>query len=446
MLGLRLATSTRNASFAQSKMFQATSGATGPRLRAGSGSGFHSFPFHRSEPHRLNATWQAQQLADASKRNPQFMVMLPAKRDPRVLIHQQTISAHSAASSEKSVKEEVTGTSSAKQSSKVLWMDLNELFDHQNSTLVAGNADHSAMVAGDLEVAEKFIKDHNVVLIGTSTDPTDDDPATQYQAHFAICSNTFFSNSTTPEEVAQGFHELLNKRSSTHITDSNVMALSPRKAVFASTEAPMNDVDKSVIGVASSLLSWTSNLVDLASSDPTEPVVSKSGGWAMDLKGTGATNYPRIDPVVIGLIVDTTTDSMLLTRKSSSHKKRYTCVAGFMEVGETMEQSMAREIKEEVGIRVSGVEYKLSQPWPFGPGNTAQLMIGCVCTMASAEGIQHVQLDDELEEAQWFTRVEVEEMLSRTDLNDTSDFHTAPHGTIAYQLLKQWASQPTSQL
>jgi NADH pyrophosphatase NudC (nudix superfamily) len=302
------------------------------------------FQPHRSEPLRLDATWQAQQLADSANVNPQFMILLPEERGPLVLIHQHANNSHS--KSAKSMRSTHEGaTSHATRRSQVLWADWSELATHPHTAIEPTSVD-------TLEAARKFIAEHNLVLIGTSSDPTNDDPATQHQAHFAICSKTLFAHATNPQDVSQGFAQVLTKRASSHNTDDDkVVALSPRDAVFAPPDVPMADSDMSVIGVATSLLSWTSNLVALARSDPDHPVVSTSGGWAMDLTGLGSTNYPRIDPVVMGVIVDTATDSLLLTRKASSHKKRFTLVAGFMEVGESIEQSVAREIKEEVGIR-----------------------------------------------------------------------------------------------
>lgn len=103
--------------------------------------------------------------------------------------------------------------------------------------------------------------------------------------------------------------------------------------------------------------------------------------------------YPRLSPCVIGLIERD--DHCLLAHNLGFSTGKYSAIAGFIEPGETAEQALAREIKEEVGLQVTNMRYFASQPWPF-PG---QLMLGFHADYASGE----IEVDQvEIGDAQWF--------------------------------------------
>jgi NAD+ diphosphatase len=107
----------------------------------------------------------------------------------------------------------------------------------------------------------------------------------------------------------------------------------------------------------------------------------------------------------------------------------YSALAGFLEPGETIEEAVRREIMEEAGIRIGRVTYMASQPWPF----PATLMIGCL-----AEALSEAVIVDyaELEDARWFTRAEVQEMLGGEHANGLG----APQPiAIARSLMRAWA-------
>jgi NAD+ diphosphatase len=105
--------------------------------------------------------------------------------------------------------------------------------------------------------------------------------------------------------------------------------------------------------------------------------------------------YPRVAPCVITLITDG--DRALLTRSSRLPEGMFALVAGFVEAGETLEQCVAREVLEEVGVRIGKPRYFGSQPWPF----PHQLMVGF---FADYEGGDIVVDKTELEDARWFSR------------------------------------------
>ena len=122
----------------------------------------------------------------------------------------------------------------------------------------------------------------------------------------------------------------------------------------------------------------------------------KSDERAMQCPTCGNIVYPRISPAVIVAI--TSGDSILLATNSSIPERRYSLIAGFVEVGETLEEAVKREVKEEVGLDVRNIRYSNSQPWPL----TGSLMIGFT---AESDLDQSIEIDtNELLEAQWFKR------------------------------------------
>jgi len=139
-------------------------------------------------------------------------------------------------------------------------------------------------------------------------------------------------------------------------------------------------------------------------------------------------HFPRTDPVVIMLVAHG--DRALLGRQSRMPPGLYTTLAGFVEQGETIEEAVAREIHEEAGIRIANVRYFASQPWPF----PSSLMIGCFADATS----ETIRVDrDELEDARWFSRREVEAMIARPFAGSELPFGP-PRFAIARRLLEAW--------
>ncbi|XP_057247366.1 nudix hydrolase 19, chloroplastic isoform X2 [Beta vulgaris subsp. vulgaris] len=120
--------------------------------------------------------------------------------------------------------------------------------------------------------------------------------------------------------------------------------------------------------------------------------------------------YPRVDPVVIMLVIDRENDRALLSRQSRYVPRMWSCLAGFTEPGESLEEAVRRETWEETGIEVGEVVYHSSQPWPVGPSSMpCQLMVGFFAYAKSLE----INVDkDELEDAQWHSREDVKKALS----------------------------------
>jgi len=150
------------------------------------------------------------------------------------------------------------------------------------------------------------------------------------------------------------------------------------------------------------------------------------GGWRRDCPACAAEHFPRTDPVVIMLA--TNGERCLLGRQARFPPGVWSCLAGFVEPGETIEAAVRREVREEAGIVCEEVGYFASQPWPF----PMSLMIGCRAVARSAE----LAIDrTELEDARWFDRADVASMLMR---RHSERFATPPPVAIAYHLIRAW--------
>jgi NAD+ diphosphatase len=138
--------------------------------------------------------------------------------------------------------------------------------------------------------------------------------------------------------------------------------------------------------------------------------------------------FPRTDPVVIMLTVDIERDLCLLGRGAHFAPGMYSCLAGFVEPGETIENAVRRETQEESGIQIGRVRYHASQPWPM----PHTLMIGCY---SEALSFDIVRDEVELEDCRWFTRDQVSALLEMTGADGRS---SPPRGAIAHRLMRDW--------
>ena len=142
-------------------------------------------------------------------------------------------------------------------------------------------------------------------------------------------------------------------------------------------------------------------------------------------------HFPRTDPAII--VAVTKDDKCLFGRQVAWPEYRYSVIAGFVEPGESVEQAVVREVREETNIDLETVNYHSSQPWPF-PGS---IMLGFTATASS----QEVRLNDgELQDAHWRNTSEVIEGMK------SGEFRVPPRLSIAYRLIEDWfnANSPDS--
>jgi len=180
----------------------------------------------------------------------------------------------------------------------------------------------------------------------------------------------------------------------------------------------------SAIAMAKSMVSWHQRHGFCANCGARTAM--KDGGWKRECPSCKAEHFPRTDPVVIMLVEFG--DKVLLGRQKHFPPGMYSCLAGFVEAAETIEDAVRREIFEESGIRCTDVQYYMTQPWPY----PSSLMIGCT---ARATGEEIVVDRVELEDARWFDRTEATLMLRRQH----PDGLAGPHPfAIAHHLLGRW--------
>jgi NAD+ diphosphatase len=159
--------------------------------------------------------------------------------------------------------------------------------------------------------------------------------------------------------------------------------------------AVLDDLDAGLLAEAVAILEWH----DRHRFSPLTgaPTTVEQAGWVQRDPTDGTAFFPRTDPAVIMLVHDGA-DRLVLGRQAAWPPGRFSILAGFVEPGESAEAAVAREVAEEVGLRVTDIRYVGSQPWPF----PQSLMLGFT---ARVEGPDELHPDpSEIEEAHWFTR------------------------------------------
>src|ERR1700688_3762363 len=180
----------------------------------------------------------------------------------------------------------------------------------------------------------------------------------------------------------------------------------------------------SAIAVAKSMVNWHQRHGYCANCGTRTAM--REGGWKRECPNCKAEHFPRTDPVVIMLV--TSGDKVLMGRQKHFPAGMWSCLAGFVEAAETIEDAVRREIFEESGIRCTDVNYYMTQPWPY----PSSLMIGCTARATNEDiVVDHAELED----ARWFDRAEATLMLRRTH----PDGLAGPHPfAIAHHLVGRW--------
>lgn len=193
------------------------------------------------------------------------------------------------------------------------------------------------------------------------------------------------------------------------------------------TQGALPPQELSTIAMAKSLVSWHQRHGFCANCGARSAMAD--GGWKRVCPTCKTEHFPRTDPVVIMLV--TAGDKCLMGRQSQFPPTMWSCLAGFVEAAETMENAVQREILEEAGIHCTDVRYYMTQPWPY----PSSLMIGCTARATTTD----IVIDKtELEDARWFSRDEAAAMLARQHPEGL----TGPHPVaIAHHLLANWLAE-----
>lgn len=149
------------------------------------------------------------------------------------------------------------------------------------------------------------------------------------------------------------------------------------------------------------------------------------GGFVAKCSHCGLEHYPRTDPAIIVAVSDG--ERLLLGRQASWPEKRWSVLAGFLEPGESLEQTVAREVMEEAGVRIRSCRYLASQPWPF----PAALMLG----FEAEADPQPVQVGAELEDARWFRADEIRSQVA------AGEMVSSPRMSISRWLIDDWLAR-----
>jgi NAD+ diphosphatase len=148
-------------------------------------------------------------------------------------------------------------------------------------------------------------------------------------------------------------------------------------------------------------------------------------GYSRRCPSCGATHFPRTDPVVIMVVA--CGERLLLGRHANWPPHRYSVLAGYVAPGETLEEAVAREVREESGVVVSGSRYVASQPWPF----PSSLMLGFE---ARSPGGEPTAGDGELEDVRWFTLEDTRAAMR----GESTELELPGRVSIARQLIEHW--------
>ena len=199
----------------------------------------------------------------------------------------------------------------------------------------------------------------------------------------------------------------------------------------ARTLAPLLPAgEAAILAEARSLIDWHARHGFCAQCGA--PTRITAAGWVRRCPECKASHYPRSDPVTIMLAVKG--EKALLGRNRRRPGNRFSCLAGYMEPGETLEECVRREVHEEAGIQVGGVKYLACQPWPF----PSTLMMGFLCEALTEE----ITVDpDELAEARWFARDELRAMVVRAAAgpDDPTQLSVPGPVAIAHQICRRWS-------
>ena len=152
----------------------------------------------------------------------------------------------------------------------------------------------------------------------------------------------------------------------------------------------------------------------------------RSAGWSRHCPGCDAQHFPRTDPAVIVAVESADGERLLLGANAAWRGTMYSCFAGFVEAGESMETTVHRELAEEAGVRLRELRYISSQPWPY----PRSLMVGFRAVAAD----ENVRADgEEIIDVRWLTRAEI-----GSSLDGEGPVGLPSRSSIARKLIEDW--------
>jgi NAD+ diphosphatase len=211
--------------------------------------------------------------------------------------------------------------------------------------------------------------------------------------------------------------ELLRQRSDLHVTDL--------RSVTVKVLVPSEQLE--IIAINKALHHWHARHGFCANCG--HGTEMSDAGWRRTCSSCKSEHFARTDPCVIMLAIDG--ERCLLARSHRFVPGMFSCLAGFIEPGESMEDAARRETQEESGIKIGRVRYFASQPWPF----PHSLMIGCFAEATSSD----LNFDkNEIEDGRWFSREEAAAMLKRSHEDGLT---TPPPSAIAHHIIRAYVER-----
>lgn len=201
----------------------------------------------------------------------------------------------------------------------------------------------------------------------------------------------------------------------------------------------LNLLDAAILALAKGLVHWhnTHQYCGLCGNMNR----STEAGHARKCTNCRNMSFPRTDPAVIMLVERLFEDGIprcLLGRQASWPQGVYSTLAGFVDPGETLEQAVIREVDEETHVKVENPVYVTSQPWPF----PASIMLGFVATATSQDiDVSH----DDLEQAHWFTRQQLQEFADNKNAENQMGFKMSSGDSISSFLINAWKDKTIGQ-
>jgi NAD+ diphosphatase len=194
--------------------------------------------------------------------------------------------------------------------------------------------------------------------------------------------------------------------------------------------------DAAMAGLTHAMLSWhKTNHFEGIKGEPTEPC--EGGMKRVSTVSRKLKLYPRIDPVAIACVISADGQRCLLGNMRKHPNFFYSCLSGFIEPCESVQETVRREVEEESGVTVKDVYLVESQPWPLGKGGGCEIMIGCVATVTP--GCETVKIGDaDVNDVAWFSKEEARAMLDNHVYgaeNDPKNMALPGPYAIAYHLV-----------
>jgi NAD+ diphosphatase len=282
-----------------------------------------------------------------------------------------------------------------------VWRTQNLIVEVQDAEprAIVLTADSVAALLGGLDDADEHLGHGRIVFLGVIDE----------RAHFAVD----MSHVEAP----------LDMLASPALAASGIPAEGARFADLRQLAGRLNRAEGALLAFARAMVFWHSRhrFCGLCGS----PTLSEEAGHMRRCTSDAckAMHFPRTDPAVIMLVTDG--ERALLGRQKTFPPGMYSTLAGFVEPGESLEDAVAREVREETAIEVGQVVYHSSQPWPF----PANIMLGFHAEAVTSE----ITVDyGELEDAKWFER---DWLIAHADDNN---FRLPRLDSIARRLIEDW--------